>query len=74
MERGSTKHGPRLDDEMTHETEGMIRSGQPNRAEPHRETEAVLPDELPEDDEDAGIPGQPDESRYDSEISRSKRR
>ena len=50
MERGSTKHGPRLDDEMVHETE------------------AVLPDE-----EDEAL-GQPDESRYDSEISRSKRR
>lgn len=67
MERGSTKHGPRLDDEMVHETEGMLRSGQVNRAEPHRETEAVLPEE----DEPLG---QPDESRYDSEISRSKRR
>lgn len=73
MERGSTKHSPRLDDEMVHETEGMIRSGQPNRAEPHRETEAVLP-EGGEVGEDAGAPGQPDESRYDSEISRSKRR
>lgn len=44
MERGSTKHGPRLDDEMQHESEGMLRSGQPNRVEPHRETEAARPD------------------------------
>ena len=65
MERGSTKHGPKLDDELQHETEGMIRSGQPNRAEEHRETEAITPepDEVPAD-----------ESRYDSEISRSRRR
>jgi hypothetical protein len=67
MERGSTKHSARLDDEMQHEIEGAIRSGQPNRVEPHRETEAVLP----EPDEPLG---QPDESRYDTEISRSKRR
>ena len=44
MERGSTKHGPHLDDEMQREVEGMLRSGQPNRVEPHRETEAARPD------------------------------
>lgn len=33
-ERGSSKHGPRQDDELRHETDGMIRSNKPsNRAE-----------------------------------------
>ena len=45
MERGSTKHGPMLDDELKHETEGMMRSGQPAHAEEFRETEGVVPDD-----------------------------
>ena len=34
MERGSSKHGPRLDDEMAHETAGIVQSHGPGgRAE-----------------------------------------
>ena len=42
MERGNTKHGPVHDQEMAHETEGMVR-GSPQRAhgEEWRETEPV---------------------------------
>ncbi|MFC8302596.1 hypothetical protein ACFUCV_02810 [Specibacter sp. NPDC057265] len=43
-ERGSTKHGPHLDDEMQHETQGMVRGNQPAHAEEWRETEP-FPDE-----------------------------
>jgi hypothetical protein len=39
MQRGSSKHGPRLDDELEEETEDLTRSGQPPRAEEWRETE-----------------------------------
>lgn len=33
MDRGSSKHGPRLDDQMASETEGMVRSGMPQTTE-----------------------------------------
>jgi hypothetical protein len=48
MERGSTKHGPKLDDELQHETENMMRSGQATHAEEFKETEAILGDESDE--------------------------
>ncbi|MGJ6960327.1 DUF2795 domain-containing protein [Streptosporangium sp. G11] len=41
MERGSAKHGPRLDDEEKHETEGMVRGGGPTHAEEWTETEPL---------------------------------
>lgn len=33
MERGSAEHGPRLDEERKHETEGMVRGGGPTHTE-----------------------------------------
>jgi hypothetical protein len=44
-ERGNTKHGPRLDEEMEQETRGMVQGhgGSPH-VEPFRETEP-LPDD-----------------------------
>ena len=33
MERGSDKHSPRMDDAMSAEVEGLVRSGHDNRAE-----------------------------------------
>lgn len=39
MEQQSNKHGPRQDDELQHETEGMIRSGRSTRAEEWRDPE-----------------------------------
>ncbi|GAA2840644.1 hypothetical protein GCM10020220_032010 [Nonomuraea rubra] len=41
MERGSDKHGPRLDDEQKHETEGMVRGGGTTHAEEWKEPEAM---------------------------------
>ena len=43
MERESSKHGPRLDEEMEEETETIVRSGQPSAAEEWRETELFDP-------------------------------
>lgn len=40
-ERGSAKHGPRLDDQRKHETEGIIRGGGPTRAEEWTQPEPV---------------------------------
>jgi hypothetical protein len=37
----STKHSPRVDDELEHETEGMIRGGRSTRAEEWRDPEPV---------------------------------
>jgi hypothetical protein len=33
MERGSDKHSPRLDDQLGHEVEGMVRAGRSTHAE-----------------------------------------
>jgi hypothetical protein len=42
MERGNTKHGPVRDQEMAHETQGMVRGyPQPAHAEEWREPEPV---------------------------------
>ena len=61
MERESSKHGPRLDDEMDEETETIRRSGQPSRTEEWRETEPFDPGhleaELPEGEEPAAPRG-----------------
>lgn len=45
MERGSAKHGPRLDEQQKHETEGMVRSGRSTHAEEWKETEPAPGDE-----------------------------
>ncbi|GGL02740.1 hypothetical protein Sme01_19600 [Sphaerisporangium melleum] len=41
MERGSDKHGRRLDEEIKHETSGLIRGGGVGHAEEWREPEPV---------------------------------
>ncbi|GAA0359113.1 DUF2795 domain-containing protein [Actinoallomurus spadix] len=40
----SAKHGPHIDDEMRHETEGLQRAGRPTHAEEWKETEPVVDD------------------------------
>ena len=40
-ERGNTTHGPNLDDQLKHETQGLIQGNHPTRAEEWRETETV---------------------------------
>ena len=44
MQRGNTKHGPRLDEQMEQETRGMVQGHGAPHAEPFRESEP-LPDE-----------------------------
>ena len=39
MERGSDKHGPRVDEALEHEVEGLLRSGQQTRGEEWNEAE-----------------------------------
>ncbi len=74
MERGSSKHGSRLDEEMEQETETLTRSGQPARTEEWLETEPV--DEshlaLPEDQRPGSPAGiSPAEVNERSDIARS---
>ena len=54
-ERGNTTHGPRLDDEMKQETEGMVRGNGPNRAEAARETEPYAADDTDDVESDAQV-------------------
>ena len=45
MERGSDKHGPRKDDALAEETEGMIRANRPTRADEARDPEPPADDD-----------------------------
>ena len=45
MQRGSDKHGPRLDDELEHELEGTVRANRPTRAEEWRDPEPPADDD-----------------------------
>ena len=54
MERGSSKHSARLDDEMEHEVQGMMTAERPTRAEEWKETEPVG-----EDQADPGVRVEP---------------
>ena len=47
-QRGNTKHGPQLDEQMEQETRGMVQGHGSAHAEPFRETEP-----LPDDTDDA---------------------
>ncbi|WP_458115781.1 hypothetical protein [Arthrobacter sp. D2-10] len=40
-ERGNTTHGPHVDDQLKHETQGLVHSNHPTRAEDWREAESV---------------------------------
>jgi hypothetical protein len=44
IERGSNKHGPELDEQMKHESEGDVKGGRPAHAEEWKDTEP-FPDE-----------------------------
>jgi uncharacterized protein DUF2795 len=56
MERGSSKHSPRVDEEMEHEVEGMMRAERPTRAEEWKE-----PEPAGEDQPDPGVLGEPED-------------
>lgn len=45
MERGSDKHGPMRDDQLKHETEGLVRSGHSTHAEEWKDPEPVGEDQ-----------------------------
>jgi len=67
IQRGSTKHGPELDEEMKQESRGMVQ-GHPGRphAEPFRETEP-LPDDTDADEvERAFERDEPEEAHGDT--------
>lgn len=49
MERGSDRHGPRLDDAQKHEVEGLLRSGHSTHAEEWKDPEPAGEDQ-PEPD------------------------
>ncbi|MFJ6280990.1 hypothetical protein [Arthrobacter subterraneus] len=57
-ERGNTTHGPNLDDQLKHETQGLIQGNHPTRAEEWREAETVDDgeDSAPAADTDAERP------------------
>lgn len=40
-ERGNTTHGPHVDDQLKHETQGLVQGGHPTRAEDWREAETI---------------------------------
>lgn len=44
-ERGSDKHGPRIDDQMKSEVDGVLKGGHPTRAEESHEPEPMVDDE-----------------------------
>jgi hypothetical protein len=80
MDRGSSKHGPRLDNEMAHETLGMVQGGPASgRAEEWRDPEPAAEDQ-PEDSlipepgagHEGGAPGgmTPDEREARSRLGR----
>ncbi|HLK43892.1 MAG TPA: hypothetical protein VKV34_11170 [Thermoleophilia bacterium] len=48
MDRSTSKHGPRLDDEMKKEVEGQVRSGHPTRAEEWHDPEPVEDENTPD--------------------------
>ena len=45
MERGSNKHSPRVDDELEHEVQGMMKAERPTRAEEWKESEPAGEDQ-----------------------------
>lgn len=61
MERGNSKHGPRLDDEMAREVRGTVQGVAGSRAEEWREPEPAGEDqpeatEVPAGDRRSGVP------------------
>jgi hypothetical protein len=61
MERGNAKHNPRLDDEMAHEVDGIVKGTAGGRVEEFREAEPSGEDQpedslVPEGDDGSGAP------------------
>jgi hypothetical protein len=61
MERGNAKHSPRVDDELAHEVEGVVKGTAGGRAEEFREAEPAGDGQpetslVPEGDDGSGAP------------------
>jgi hypothetical protein len=54
IERGSSKHGPHVDDELKHEIEGDLRGGRPGHVEEWRQPEP-FPDDTDDDETRAAM-------------------
>lgn len=48
MDRSTSKHGPRLDEEMKKEVEGQMRAGHPTRAEEWHDPEPIEDETSPD--------------------------
>ncbi|MGF9647787.1 hypothetical protein [Arthrobacter sp. Alg241-R88] len=66
-ERGNTKHGPNLDDQMKHEAQGVVHGIQPPHAEEWRETEPFPDDTDPAEVQEALNPVASPDSISDEE-------
>ncbi|GAB3206592.1 hypothetical protein ACQEU5_09680 [Marinactinospora thermotolerans] len=56
MERGSDKHGPRIDEQMQEEVQGALKANRPTRADEGREPEPLVNDDgRPATDPQAGL-------------------
>ncbi|WP_249354486.1 hypothetical protein [Glutamicibacter sp. V16R2B1] len=66
-ERGNTKHGSNLDDQMKQETEGMVKGKQPDHVEAHRQTEPFPDDTDPQEVQDAVEPVAEQNARGDAQ-------
>jgi len=58
MERGNNKHSPRVDEQLEHEVEGMMRAERPTHAEEWKD-----PEPAGEDQPDPGALGEPEDRR-----------
>ena len=81
MERGSSKHNPRLDNQLGHEVEGMVRSGRSTHAEEWADPEPPGEDQpevdrAPDTELTGGVPDgmSPEEVSLRSEVAAALRR
>lgn len=65
MDRSTSKHGPRLDEEMKKEVEGQVRSGHPTRSEEWHDPEPIEDETSPDTQEEI-------EQRRERERGRSR--
>jgi Protein of unknown function (DUF2795) len=70
----STKHGPRLDEQLEHEVEGLVRSGHETRAEEWREVEPAAEGDPDVDADPAGtlVGGTPVGMDADAVVARTE--
>ena len=70
----STKHSPRVDDELEHETEGMVRGGHATRSEEWRDPEPVAEGEPDIDADPSGtlVGGTPVGTTPDAVVARTE--